>query len=168
MNQKGFTLIEMLVALSVGTVILLGVVGSLFMLTRTTPEIRKEVVALADIERAAHWLTRDVIMGLNTSLVNNGPPVAQMTVTWNDYTRAAEEEEDVAHSVSYTWSPETGELQRNYDGVITIVGSHLTNVEFSLVDDKLVIVSLTSSSNEEPILTVTRTYKLLMRGEILL
>ncbi len=164
MNQKGFTLIEMLVALGVGTVILLSIVGSFFLLTHAIPEIRRETVALADTERAAHWLTRDVVMGRDTNLVNNDPPVTQMTITWNDYTKAADLEESVSHSVSYTWSPGTGELQRNYDGVITIVGSHLTNVEFSR-NDRFIIVSLTSSSNEEPISAITRSYKILMRGE---
>ena len=163
MNQKGFTLIEMLVALGVGTVLLVGVVGSVFLIMRETPEIRKEAVVLADIERAAHWLTRDVVMGLNTDLVDGALPVAQMTVNWNDYTKAADLEEAVSHSVTYTYSG--SELQRNYDGVVTIVGSHLTNVEFSL-NDSFVTVTLTSSIDEESSSTVTRSYKLLMRGEI--
>lgn len=164
MSQKGFTLIEILVALGVGTVILLGIVGSLFMIVRGVPEIRKEVVALADIERAAHWLNRDVAMGRDSNLVNDAPPIAQMTITWIDYTKAAELEESVSHSVSYTWSPSTGELQRNYNGLITIVGTHLTNVEFSL-NDRSVTVTLTSSIDEASGATVTRTYKILMRGE---
>jgi len=165
MNQKGFTFIEMLVALGVGTVILFGVVGSIFMVMRGVPEIRKEVVALADIERAAHWLTRDIPMGRDTDLVDGALPVAQMTLTWTDYTREAELEESVSHSVSYTWSPETGGLQRNYDGAVTIVGSHLTNVGFSFSDDRFITVTLTSSIDEESKSTVTRSYKLLMRGE---
>ena len=165
MNQKGFTLIEMLVALGVGTVILLVVVGAIFLVMRGTPEIRKEAVALADIDSAAHWLTRDVAMGLNTNLVNDAPPVTQMTITWADYTGAAELEESVSHSVSYTWSPETGELLRNYDGVITIVGSHLTNVGFSL-NGSSVTVTLTSSIDGYASSNVTRSYKILMRAEI--
>ncbi len=162
MNQKGFTLLEVLVTLVVGTVILLGVVGSIFMVMRGVPEIRKETVALADIERAAHWLTRDVAMGLSTNLVDAALPVAQMTVSWTDYTKAADQEGSVSHSVSYTYSG--SELQRNYDGVVTIVGSHLTNVGFSL-NDRSVTVTLTSSIDEESRVTVTRAYKILMRGE---
>jgi len=164
MNQKGFMFIEMLVALGVGTVILFGVVGSIFLVMRGVPEITKEAVALADIDRAAHWLTRDVAMGLNANLVNGALPVAQMTITWIDFTKAAELEGSGSHSVSYTWLPETGELQRNYDGVITIVGSHLTHVGFSL-NDSSVTVTLTSSIDEESRSTVTRAYKILMRGE---
>ena len=154
----------MLVALGVGTVILLSIVGSFFLLTHAIPEIRRETVALADTERAAHWLTRDVVMGRDTNLVNNDPPVTQMTITWNDYTKAADLEESVSHSVSYTWSPGTGELERNYDGLITIVGNHLTNVGFSL-NDRSVTVTLTSSIDEGSGATVTRAYKILMRGE---
>ena len=166
MNQKGFTLIEMLVALAVGTVILLGVVGSIFLIMRGVPDIRREVSALADVERAAHWLTRDVAMGQETNLVNNDSPVAQMTVTWNDYTKAAELEEAVSHSVSYTWSSETGELQRNYDGTVTIVGSYLTNVGFSRSDDSITVTLTSSIVDGELSSTVTRSYEILMRAEL--
>ncbi|MBA7693301.1 hypothetical protein ES703_101881 [subsurface metagenome] len=162
MNQKGFTLIEMLVALGVGAVILFGVLGSIVLVMRSTPQIRKEVVALADIERATHWLTRDVPMGRDINLVDAAPPVAQMTLTWYDYTKAAELEEAQSHSVSYTWSG--SELQRNYDGVVTIVGSHLTNVGFSR-NDSSVTVTLTSSIDEESGPTVTRAYTILMRAQ---
>jgi len=164
MNQKGFTLLEILVTLAVGTVILFGVVGSIFLIMRGVPDIRKEVVAQSDIERAAHWLTRDVAMGLSSDLVNNSPPVTQMTVTWFDYTKAAELEESTSHSVSYTWSSETGELQRNYDGLITTVGTHLTNVGFSRSDSSITVI-LTSSIDGESSPTVTRSYRILMRGE---
>ena len=164
MNQKGFTLLEVLVTLVVGTVILFGVVGAIFMVMRGVPEIRKETAVLADIERAAHWLNRDVAMGRDIDLVDAAPPVVQMTITWIDYTKAAELEEAVSHSVSYTWSPGTGELERNYDGLITIVGNYLTNVGFSL-NDRSVTVTLTSSVDEESGATVTRAYKILMRGE---
>jgi len=164
MNLKGFTLIELVVALGVGTVILFGVVGSLFMILREVPDLREDVVAIADIESAAHWLTRDVAMGRDTDLVDSAPPVAQMTISWSDLTKAAEEEGTVLHSVTYTWSSETGELERNYNGVTTIVGTHLTNAGFSFTN-RSVTVTLTSSISEGSGSVVTRTYKILMRGE---
>jgi len=104
-------------------------------------------------------------MGQETNLVNYDPPVSQMTVTWNDYTKAAELEEDVSHYITYTWSSETGELQRNYDGSITIVGNYLTNVGFSINDSSVTVV-LTSSINGESSSTITRSYEILMRAEI--
>ena len=126
--------------------------------------IRKKTVALADLESAAHWLNRDVGMGQDINLVDAAPPVTQMTITWFDYTKAAELEEDQEHSVSYAWSSGTGELQRNYDGLITIVGVRLANVEFSL-NDASVTITLASFIDEKSGSTVTRTYKILMRGD---
>ncbi len=164
MKQKGFTLIELLVALGVGTIILTAVVGSFFLIMRGVPDIREQAVALSDLDRAAHWLTRDIAMGLSSNLVDAAPPVAQVTISWVDYTREAELEESVSHSVIYTWTSETGKLQRNYDGLTTIVGEHLTNVGFSL-DDRFVTASLTVTIDEDSGTTVTRSYKILMRGE---
>ncbi len=163
MNQKGFTLLEVLLTLSVGTVVLLAIVGSIFMIMRGVPEIRERASALADIERAAHWLNRDVTMGRASDLVHDAPPVVQMTITWIDYTKAAELEESLLHSVSYSWSSSTGELQRNYDGLITTVGSYLTNVGFSR-NDRSITVTLTSSISEESE-SYTRAYTILMRPE---
>lgn len=163
MKQKGFTFIEVIVALGVGTVILSGIVGSIFMIMHGVPKIRDEIVALTDIERAAHWLTRDVPLGGNTNLVDAAPPVAQMTLIWFDYTKVSELEENQSHSVSYTWSPGTGELQRNYDGLITVAGVRLANVGFSL-DGEIVTIILSSYVGEGSESTVTRTYKILMRG----
>ncbi|MFC1916190.1 prepilin-type N-terminal cleavage/methylation domain-containing protein [Chloroflexota bacterium] len=164
MNQKGFALLEVLVVLAVGTVILFPVVSSLFMTMRGVPDIREKTLVLADIDRAAYWLNRDIVMGKTSNLVDAAPPVDQMTITWIDYTKAAEIEEDQFHSVSYTWSPGTGELQRNYDGVITVVGVNLTNVGFSR-NDRSVTVTLTSFIDEESSSTVTRAYTILMRPE---
>ncbi len=163
MNHKGFTLIELLVAMGVGTVILFSVVGALYMITRTTPQIRSEIIVLADLERAAHWLTRDVQMGQASNLVDYAPPVTLMTVSWNDFTKAADLEGAISHSVIYTWSSETGELERNFDGLVTIVGTQLTNVGFSITD-RSVTITLTSSNSEES-KSRTRVYTILMRSE---
>ena len=160
MNQKGFTLIEILVAMLVGGMITAGVITGIFQIVYGAGEIREESVALADIDNAAHWLTRDVVLAQNTDL-DPGPPV-KMTLTWNDSTWWAEQEESVSHSVIYTYSGT--DLQRNYDGVVTTVGRQLTDVGFSL-DGRLVTITLTSSPEEEPRSAVTRSYTIYMRAE---
>lgn len=162
MNQKGFTLIEMLVAMAVGGMLMAGIVTAVFQIVYGAGQIKRESVALADIDNAAHWLTRDVVLGQSTDLVDGAPAVSQMTLTWNDSTWWAEQEESVSHSVIYTYSGTA--LQRNYDGVVTTVGRHLTDVGFSL-DDRLVTITLTSSLEEEPRSAVTRNYKIQMRAE---
>lgn len=161
MNQKGFTLIEILVAMLVGGMVMAGIVTAVFQIVHGAGQIKEESVALADIDSAAHWLTRDVVLGQSTDLVDGALQVSQMTLTWNDSTWWAEQEESIAHSVIYTYSGT--ELQRNYDGVVTTVGRQLTNVRFSL-DGRLVTITLTSSLEGEPRSTVTRNYKIYMRA----
>jgi len=161
MNQKGFTLIEILVAMAVGGMVMAGIVTAVFQIVHGAGQIKEESVALSDIDNAAHWLTRDVVLGQTTDLVNGAPQVSQMTLTWNDSTWWAEQEESIAHSVIYTYSGT--ELQRNYDGVVTTVGRQLTNVGFSL-DGRLVTITLTSSLEEEPRSTVARNYTIYMRA----
>jgi prepilin-type N-terminal cleavage/methylation domain-containing protein len=163
MNQKGFTLIEILVAMLVGGMITAGVITGIFQIVYGTGQIREESVALSDIDNAAHWLTRDVVLGQSTDLDDDAPlPVSQMTLTWDDSTWWAEQEESISHSVIYTYSGTA--LQRNYDGVVTTVGRHLTDVGFSL-DGRLVTITLTSSPEEEPRSAVTRSYTMQMRAE---
>lgn len=162
MNQKGFTLIEILVAMLVGGMLMAGIVTAVFQIVYGAGQIREESVALSDIDNAAHWLTRDVVLGQSTDLVNGAPQVSQMTLTWNDSTWWAEQEESISHYVTYTYSGTA--LQRNYDGVVTTVGRHLTDVGFSL-DGRLVTITLTSSLEEEPRSTVTRNYTIYMRAE---
>ncbi len=162
MNQKGFTLIEILVAMLVGGMLMAGIVTAVFQIVYGAGQIREESVALSDIDNAAHWLTRDVVLGQSTDLVDGAPQVSQMTLTWNDSTWWAEQEESIAHYVTYTYSGTA--LQRNYDGVVTTVGRYLTDVGFSL-DGRLVTITLTSSLEEEPRSTVTRSYTIQMRAE---
>lgn len=162
MNQKGFTLIEILVAMAVGGMVMTGIVTGIFQILLGTGQIRVESVALADMEDAAHWLSRDIPMGQTIGgLVDGGPTESDMTIIWNDYTWWAQQEESVAHSIAYTYSG-TG-LQRNYDGVVTTVGRHLTSVGFSL-NGNLVTVTLTSSPDMFPRSTVTRSYLIRLRG----
>ena len=100
-------------------------------------------------------------MGQSTDLVDGAPEVSQMTLSWNDSTWWAKQEESISHSVIYTYSGTA--LQRNYDGVVTTVGRQLTNVRFSL-DGRMVTITLISSLEEDPRSAVTRNYKIYMRA----
>jgi len=155
MKQKGFTLIELLVALPIGVVMLGAIVGTIFLVMYGTIDVRSKTTALADIENAAHWLTRDIIMGQVTNLVEGEEPVSTVNMTWDNL--AAQEGEEISHYVVYTHSGT--ELLREYDSAnnTTIVGRHLSEVGFSLEGD-LMTVTLTSSPERASRSTVTRTY----------
>jgi len=164
MNQKGFTFIELVVALAILGIVVVGIVTSIFQIMQGRAQIAGKSVALADIDNAAHWLTRDIVMGQSTDLEDGEPPTGNMTMTWNDLTGWAEAEESISHSVVYTHSGT--QLLREYDSAnnTTIVGRHLTDVGFS-IDGNLVTVTLTSSPDGVRASTVTRRYLIRMRTE---
>ncbi len=161
MNQKGYTLIELLVYVTVGSMIMGAVAMAIFQLVQGSPRIRGDLTALADVENVAHWLTRDIPQAQATTLVDSAPPTSDpVSFDWADNTYWAQQEGTVAHFVIYTYSG-TG-LQRNYDNVVTTIGRHLTNVGFSL-NGQIVTVTLTSSPDSVPRRTVTRSYDIRMR-----
>ena len=162
MKQKGYTLIELLVVLAIEGMILAALVSGIFQIVRGRVDIAQKSVAMADIDNAAHWLVRDLVMAQTTSLIEEAPPVSDITMEWSDLTAWAGDEGSVEHSASYTLSETT--LLRDYDGEETIIGRYLTNVGFS-IDGKIFTVTLTSRPGL-PGSAVTRSFLIQMRSDL--
>ena len=162
MKQKGFTLIELLVALPIGAAILAVVVASIFQIAQGRVGIAQKSVAMGDIDNAAHWLARDLVLAQDTSLTPGLPPTNSMTLNWSDLTHWALDEGSIAHSVSYVLSGT--QLLRTYDGEVTIVGRYITNVGFS-IDNRVFTLTLTSCPGL-PGSTVTRSFSSEMRTDL--
>ncbi len=164
MKQKGYTLLELLVALPIGAAMLFVIVSSFFQIMQGRVDIAQKNAAMVDIDSAAHWLARDLILAQGTSLEWEGPPpVSVMTLYWRDLTAWAGDEGSVEHSASYTLSG--NQLLRDYDGgEEIIVGRHLTNVGFS-IEGKKFTVTLTSRPGL-PGSAVTRSFVIQMRSDL--
>ncbi len=161
MKQKGYTLIELLVALPIGAAILLVVVSSYFQVMQARVEIGQKSIAMAELDNAIHWLAGDLVMAQTTDLIEEDPPVSSMSLEWKDLTHWAADEGIIDHSVSYGFFE--NQLQRNYDGQMVIVARHLTYVGFSLHDREF-NVTLTSQPGL-PGSAVTRTFFTEMRTD---
>ena len=139
--QRGFTLIEILVAIAVGGLIVPVVVSGIFAVTRGTVQINTDLVILQDIDGASAWIASDLSQALTSDVVDLDPPVDHMRVDWVDQTGWAVEGSE-SHFAEYTLSGT--DLIRDFDGVTQIVARRIADIQFSR-SDKFITVAITST-----------------------
>jgi prepilin-type N-terminal cleavage/methylation domain-containing protein len=122
-NQKGFTLVELLIACAITAAIIGGLSVSIYTIINVTERGSAEGSALHDIQKAAYWISKDAQMAWTTGLPDGSPAVDNVTLRWTDGSGHS-------HSSSY-WRVGT-KLQRNYDGIITTAAWYITTIEFSI------------------------------------
>ncbi len=137
------------------------IVSSFFQIMQGRVDIVQKSAAMVDIDSAAHWLVRDLVLAQTTSLIAEALPMSNMTINWSDMTAWAGDEGSVEHSTSYRLSGT--QLLRDYDGEETIVGRHVTNASFS-IEGKMFTVTLTSRPGWTGS-TVTRSFLIQMRPQ---
>lgn len=163
MNQKGFTLLELLVALGVGSVLLTGIVLSIHNTVWGTDRSNSHVVALADINHAVLSLKKNIQMAQDTDLIDGDPiPKNSVTLTWTDYT-GFDESDDKTHYVTYTLSGT--QLQRDYDGTMSIVARNITSLGFTR-NDRIVTTNITATGPEIAQQIKTLKFSMRMRPEV--
>jgi len=161
-KQKGYSLLELLLVISItGTIVTITGAG-VIQIMRGQPEITAKNIALADIDSATHWIIRDLIMAQTTSLADGAPPVSGISINWSDLTVWAGSEGSITHLATYALAGT--ELQRTYDGASTTVGRYLTDIQFSLAG-KLFTVTLTSRPGA-PNYAVTKSFTIQMRADL--
>ncbi|KKN10815.1 hypothetical protein LCGC14_1032800 [marine sediment metagenome] len=150
-SQKGFTLLEILLVLVVGGLLLVGVVNAIFQTTTITVERSTQITALEDIREVAAQVSKDIRMAATTNLENG------LTLAWTVWYDETGELNPVDHYISYT-PPSGGELQRNYDGALTTVGSYISDIEFSQ-EVNIITMAITSSPRGNAETAEQRTYQ---------
>ena len=145
MRQKGFTLIEILVVMGVGSVILMAALLSLQQVLVGTDRSNSQVVALTDINQATLRIKRDLIITQETDMTDGNPvPQSSVILSWTDYTSFGSENQTRSHSSSYTLAGT--DLLRNYDGTESIVGRQITSLGFTQ-DGRIINVVITATGS---------------------
>jgi prepilin-type N-terminal cleavage/methylation domain-containing protein len=139
-RERGFTLVELLVAIAIGGLIAPVVVSGIFLVTRGTDQINADLVILQDIDGASAWINRDLSQALTTNL-NELETLNTMRVDWVDQTGWAEEGSE-SHFAEYTLVGT--DLMREFDGETQIVARRIANIEFSRVEN-FITVAITST-----------------------
>ena len=162
-DQKGLTLIELLVALAISGMLLTGLVAAIFQVIRHTDSNNTTITAVNQIEKAGRWIAGDAQMAQSTNLHPDEPAVDTLTLYWTDWTDWGDgyAKPDDFKDYSFTYSLSGTELQRkdNYNGTTTTVARFISDVEFSL-SGGIITAKITSSPKGEDWHTEWRRYQI--------
>lgn len=83
-NQKGFTLIELIVAIAITGIIISGITVSIFQLYKVHASTSTRMIAVKQVQNAGHWISRDAQMAQSIVLGDDGDTedIEILTLTW--------------------------------------------------------------------------------------
>ncbi|MBE0415115.1 MAG: prepilin-type N-terminal cleavage/methylation domain-containing protein [Dehalococcoidia bacterium] len=101
LKQKGFTLIELVVAMIVGGMIVSAVATGIVQLIKVNAFSSDSALAYTNVQNAGYWISHDTVQAQEVSITEGFP-----TLKWVGW-------ENDTHQVVYTLK-DTGELMRSY------------------------------------------------------
>ena len=144
-SQKGFTLMELVVATAVVGLILPLVITFTFQVVKGTARVNQDLVVQQDLDNASLWFNRDLSQAQQIDLADQAT-ASSIRVDWLDATGWGADSGNPAHYSAY--SLVGTDLLRDYDGVTSIVGRRVTAITFSRTCTtvcEVVSVSITSA-----------------------
>jgi type II secretory pathway pseudopilin PulG len=79
-NEKGFTLVELLVGLSIAVLVVGAAAATIITMTRLGPQSTAWGVSLRQVQNAGYWISRDIQMSQGDITVGAGDPIF-LTIT---------------------------------------------------------------------------------------
>ncbi|MBI2869623.1 MAG: type II secretion system protein [Chloroflexi bacterium] len=132
MKEKGFAVLELLVAIAIVAILAGGISSSFFQTVRVTRQNNDMAAALRQAQNTGDWLSRDTMMGETIQVVN--PPVAGaafVTIGWNQW------ETGDNHTVRYIWLDSADaryRIRREYS-VLSRAGTPLASASTYIADN---------------------------------
>ncbi len=146
-KQRGFSLVEALVTVSVIGVLGSAAAGFTYHMTQVAAYGSGRLVVEADMRTAMQWLARDARMSHTTSLTDGGAtvscaaltPSTCLTLTWTD------EWEEASTDYTVTYALVGTELRRTHNGTTHVIARNVTDLTATLAT-KRVTATLSASS----------------------
>ena len=158
LNQRGMTLIELVVAMGIAGFVVAGAAAVIFQLVTVSARSSDYMTAYTEVQNAGFSVSRDALQAEEVSVVDDPETleIELLTLDWIDW-------EGDAHQVVYTLEDDSGglkELWRTYsiDGVTqeTIrVARYIDLGTSSSWDENVLTLVVTAQVGDE---TATRTY----------
>lgn len=150
MNQRGTTLVEILIATAILGLIVTLPGTAIYQFINVVERGRVKMVALHEVQNAAHWVARD------GQMANTAVGGSQLALTLPDST-----------SIIYTLvgSGPRYELRRTAGGSQIAVARNVTSASFS-INGRVIIMTLTSSPESRWAVSEERTYKVYLRPTV--
>ena len=133
-DQKGFTIIELLIAVAITGLITWGITMTIFQVFDINTRSTNRMAAISQLQNAGLWVSNDAQMAQNVT--PGGSSGFPLTLTWNDWDTGD------SHAVNYTleyMSPgELKELQRSHsvnggNSTVTHVAEYIDSDQTSFV-----------------------------------
>lgn len=190
-GQRGFTLVELLIAMAVSAIILAVLVPVTLQTNRVAVSSSTQISALEDIKTVARPIIPDVRMAQTTKwyddtpelflLQDGDPPVDNLVLewsTWYDETYEPPRISEVRYHCEYTLLQAEGKVQRQYwedydetnpgnPTSTTTFGRYISDIEFSRYDvlegSSYIQVVITSSPEDRVETEEQKTYYINLR-----
>ena len=136
-RQSGFTLVETLLAISIGALIMGALVTALFQVSEVTRAYQDTLDTRQQLQVAASMLNHDVVSAVGGAV---SPGTLTLTIPEHSF---GQDMEPVTHTITYLYVQGDGTLVRNDDQGDVAVARHLTGVVFSIDSSGIVSASIT-------------------------
>jgi len=130
-RQRGFTLVEIIIAMGIASIILSAIGYSVVQLFNMNTRNTLYMTAVRQVQTAGYWLTRDTVMASadNIFVLNTDPAKPQLILNWRS-------DPNTLHQTIYTYDAATGILWRAADsGGDDRIAEHLTTMTFTQTAD---------------------------------
>ena len=82
--QRGFTLIELIIAIAITSVVLAAASGTVYQLLAGNSHNSNAMLATRNLQQAGHWISRDILMAQEVLIDNNPDSVEVFRVSWTE------------------------------------------------------------------------------------
>ena len=160
-SEKGFTLIEVLVALAILGAIMTVTSAAVVILTRTSTQNNEWNFNLRQVQNAGHWISRDALMA--RVVVTPTPGHFPLNLSWSDWDSNDFNVDYVLNGNTLTRQLNVTHFDGSTDNSTLLIAEYIDPVNTTCTwneQDNRLIVTIRASLNEDGGRFVERTYEI--------